>query len=400
MRSDQKDYQLLAEAYANVQEQEQLDEFAGFGTGGVGDKFLKRMPTFSKFLPGNMAGKANARVDTASFVKQNIEPVFDKITQTLGDRDQVDLGQVADIVGNAYGVDPDSLKTFSKYQQNGQITGTLPVSQARDLLFPAAADATGVAAARRYPQKQNGAGGYTPVNQQAQTTPQQAQTTPQQPGPDENGAWSQPRDGIAKTIGKFGLNAAKKLGGAAVNKMRDFNADMKADAQKATDANNVADAEAQKQKEADQYAAIMSKQDGKPGNEQTVETPPPPPPTVTPPAPPAVDNLAKIPGESDITPGEGVEEVEAEPITPGTTEPSVGDNITQTNVVDAGDQQQQTQVDQKGEIEPTVITPPAPKSEEEEEENQNQQQLPLKEQYKRPLGGCGFMRNTWGTFNK
>ena len=449
MKNDQKDYQLLAEAYATVQEQEQLDELFGFGTGGMGDKLAKK---FSPLAP-NMAGKAGARVQTQQFVKQHIMPVFSQLTQQLGNNDQVDVGQVMDIIGNAYGVDPDQIKTFSKFQP-GQ---TVKVKDARNLLFPAAGEAAGIKASGRYAANSGAAGGYTPMQGGGQTVAGGGQPVAGGGQPVAGGGQpvagggqiKNPRgNGVAPAGGETEVQSGsenpsvlKKIGSGVGNLIDGFSGGIAGGTKKSFDyVNNMGKEDLAKSNSGNSGGSNQQQQSDQQQQQQGGQE------RADPKDLPTMDDLAKIPGESDKTPGEDVEEVEAEPITPGTTEPSVGDNITQTNVIDAGDQQQQAQVDQKGEIEPTVITPPAPKSEDqseisgalnnfgnavaagaedkiseyvtrikngedvnvvtnglppamkaEVEKRASQSQLPLKE-YNTPLGGVGFMSKRWGNF--
>ena len=111
-----------------------------------------------------------------------------------------------------------------------------------------------------------------------------------------------------------------------------------------------------------------------------------------------VDNSNEVVSAPVATDDE-VEEVEAEPIEAGETEPSTGDGV-QTNVIDVGDQ---NPAQRKNEIKPTVVTPPAPNNQKQLPNKQKQlpnkqKQLPLKEQHNNILGGCGFMSNKWGKF--
>jgi hypothetical protein len=458
MRSDQKDYQMLAEAYTTVQGREQLDEVLGFGTGGIGDKLVSK----AGMLAPNKAGKAGARIQTQQFVKQHIMPVFSQLTQQLGDNDQVDAGQVMDIIGNAYGVDPDQIKTFSKFQP-GQ---AVKVKDARNMLFPAAGEAAGIKASGRYAANSGAAGGYTPMQGGGQTVAGGGQPVAGGGQPVAGGGQiKNPRgNGVAPAGGETEVQSGsenpsvlKKIGSGVGNLIGGFAGGIAGGTKKSFDyvnnmgkedlaksnsgnsggSNQQQQSDQQQQQQSDQQQQQQSdQQQQQQGGQERAD----------PKDLPTMDDLAKIPGESDKTPGEDVEEVEAEPITPGTTEPSVGDNITQTNVIDAGDQQQQAQVDQKGEIEPTVITPPAPKSEDqseisgalnnfgnavaagaedkiseyvtrikngedvnvvtnglppamkaEVEKRASQSQLPLKE-YNTPLGGVGFMSKRWGNF--
>ena len=389
MRHDQKDYQMLAEAYTTVQEREQLDEVLGFGTGGIGDKLVSK----AGMLAPNKAGKAGARIQTQQFVKQHIMPVFSQLTQQLGDDDPVDAGQVMDIIGNAYGVDPDQIKTFSKFQP-GQ---TVKVKDARNMLFPAAGEAAGIKATYRYAANSGAAGGYTPMQGGGQPVAGGGQIK------NPRGSGVAPTDGETKVqSGSENPSVLKKIGSGVGNLIGGFAGGVTGGAKKSFDyvnnmgkedlaksnSGNSGKSDQQQQQQGDQ----QQQQQGDQERADPKDLPPlddllkgNPSDVIE---PEVIDNSDDssgdentqslgVPGDGDVTKKASVDMQQNPPPPPAPTPPG--------------------QIDQKGEITPTVITPPAPKSEEEEEENQNQLKLPLKE-YSTPLGGVGFMSKRWGKF--
>ena len=431
MRTDQKEYQMLAEAYATIQEREQVDEMLGFGTGGMGDKFLRQLPT----LAPNKAGKADARIQTAEFIKQRVMPKFNTVIQGKKEGDLVDVGQVMDVVGNAYQVDPDQIPTFQKYQPGSQ----MKVADARKLIFPAATDAAAVEASERYAAGNNRQGGYTPMQGGGQAGGGQAAAGGGQAaagGGQASGGIKAPRGTEAQPVPsdptfaqKLGSGVGKFFKGAVAGAAGTTGA-----AKGAFDRTKNFVAGGQEQQNGQEQQDSQEQQNGQE--------------RADPEGLPSMEDLAK---------GNQAEVVEPEVIDNG----GEGENTQSLGMPGDGDKTQETSVDmqqnqsQGNEINPTVITPPPPKTDDQsgisdslkgfgdavaagaedkiseyvtriqngedvntvtdglppamkaevekrasqsQGENPDQLQLPLKEQYIRPLGGCGFMSKRWGKF--
>lgn len=370
-----KDNDAIFEAYT----QQQLDERGGFW-----DKQLANSPVMKK-LAGNMSSRAQGRVDS----KQTANQITQAFYQSLGrNKGNVDTDQFKVWMGQAVGVDPQYLQSLGNVTKpqmsHGEIKKLIPdvVDQAITAKQSGQAAKPGVGGMSQNtqiapPQQQTVAppAGVTPPNPNSQpqqaavnnpNTPQSQVASPQvdTPAPVENKPGLMGK--IGSKLGQAALTGAAAAGGAALgagkfvkNQVQNVNNQGKQDAQKAIDATNQANTrEAEKQAQAqkqqgdydsimtppvnhqDQYDSVMSD----PGSNESQNK-------VEPPAmkdlvnPPVDDSTTAQKNEIEPTvitppvpqPEDDVEEVDAEPVTPGETVSDVGDGA-QTYTVDAQSQ--------------------------------------------------------------
>lgn len=419
-----KDNDAIFEAYA----QQQLDERGGFW-----DKQLARSPVMKK-VAGNLSSAAQGRVNSAETAKQ----ITQAFASTLGRNHMkgmigrmagkektpvIDTNQFKNWMFQATGVDPKEVPALGNLSQP-----KLSISQIRELIpnvvdvaidrkqsGPALPGVAGMSQNTQVaaPQQQTATppAGVTPPNPNSQ--PQQAAVNnPNTPEAQANVQASPETNTATNVAGASSPGLFKNIYDKISAPVRNLNQQGQADAQKAIDANNAAkqaaaDKQAAIDKQQNQYDAVMTKPVNPQDQYDAIMSEPPVDDQQTA-EPPSMQDLAKTNVDNGnevvstpVATDDDVEEVEAEPIEAGETEPSTGDGV-QTNVIDVGDQ---NPAQTKNEIKPTVVTPPAPNAQSTPQTPNNQKQLPnkqkqlpLKEQHNNILGGCGFMSNKWGKF--